>query len=65
MVGGSKSPPSLKIERQKKRWHRSKCGSRNWRRNLKGLRESNMKARVKATGNIVDVEWYGHDSMGR
>ena len=23
-----------------------------------------MKARVKATGNIVDVEWYGHDSMG-
>lgn len=23
-----------------------------------------LKARVKATGNIVDVEWYGHDSMG-
>ena len=23
-----------------------------------------MKARVKATGNIVDVEWYGHNSMG-
>ena len=23
-----------------------------------------MKARVQATGNIVDVEWYGHDSMG-
>ena len=23
-----------------------------------------MKARVKATGNIVDVEWYRHDSMG-
>lgn len=23
-----------------------------------------MKARIKATGNIVDVEWYGHDSMG-
>ena len=23
-----------------------------------------MKARVKATGNIVDVKWYGHDSMG-
>ena len=23
-----------------------------------------MKTRVKATGNIVDVEWYGHDSMG-
>ena len=23
-----------------------------------------MKARVKATGNIVDIEWYGHDSMG-
>ena len=23
-----------------------------------------MKARVKATGNIVDVEWHGHNSMG-
>ena len=23
-----------------------------------------MKARIKATGNIVDVEWYGHNSMG-
>ena len=23
-----------------------------------------MKARVRATGNIVDVEWYGHNSMG-
>ena len=23
-----------------------------------------MKARVKATGNIVDVKWYGHNSMG-
>ena len=23
-----------------------------------------MKARVKATGNVVDVEWYGHDTMG-
>lgn len=23
-----------------------------------------MKARVKATGNIVDVEWYSHNSMG-
>lgn len=23
-----------------------------------------MKARVKATGNLVDIEWYGHDSMG-
>lgn len=23
-----------------------------------------MKARVKATGNIIDVEWYGHNSMG-
>ena len=23
-----------------------------------------MKARVKSTGNIVDVEWNGHNSMG-
>ena len=23
-----------------------------------------MKARVKATGNIVDVEWFGHNSAG-
>ena len=23
-----------------------------------------MKARVKVTGNIVDVEWYGHNSTG-
>ena len=23
-----------------------------------------MKARVKATGNIVDVEWFGHNSVG-
>lgn len=23
-----------------------------------------MKARIKATGKIVDVEWYGHNSMG-
>lgn len=23
-----------------------------------------MKARVKATGNIVDVKWYGHNTMG-
>lgn len=23
-----------------------------------------MKARIKSTGNIVDVEWCGHDSMG-
>ena len=23
-----------------------------------------MEARVRATGNIVDVEWYDHNSMG-
>ena len=23
-----------------------------------------MKARVKATGNIVDVKWYGHSTVG-
>ena len=23
-----------------------------------------MKARVKSTGNIVDVKWYGHNTVG-